>query len=151
MNCAAARMSSGRWLVPLLLDRGLGALAVKDAHHFLGGAMESEEAEILSAFLRQFYLETTFIPAQLHLPLSVPDADEIAAWLSAKSGARVELAAPQRGLKAKMLDLAETNAAHLLKERQLKRELPGNEEFARKSCRLADVPEEPREHQAHFL
>lgn len=92
-------------------------------HHFLSGAIDSTSAELAAAFVGQFYLDTDFIPAQVHLPIPLPEADELAAWLSAKAGTRVEVAAPQRGPKARMLDMAESNAAQLLKERQLKREL----------------------------
>jgi len=92
-------------------------------HHFLSGVMESTDEEIVSAFVRQFYLQTDFIPAEIHLPVALSDADEIADWLSSKNGSRVVLTAPQRGLKAQMLEMAEKNAAQLLGERQLKREL----------------------------
>ena len=92
-------------------------------HHFLGGIMESTSEEILSAFVRQFYLQTDFIPAEIHLPVLLPEADEIAAWLSSKNGGKVSLTTPQRGAKVEMLEMAEKNAAFLLEERQLKREL----------------------------
>ena len=92
-------------------------------HHFLSDVMESDDAAVVSAFLQQFYLQTDFIPAQVHLPVALEDSDEIGQWLSGKSGLKVEVATPQRGIKAKMLDMAETNAQHLLRERQLKREL----------------------------
>ena len=92
-------------------------------HHFLGGVMESTEEEIVSAFTRQFYLQNDFVPAELHLPVLPADADEIAAWLSEKMGSKVELAAPQRGAKARMMEMAEKNAQQMLKERQLKREM----------------------------
>jgi excinuclease ABC subunit C len=96
---------------------------VGQKHHFLSGVMESPDPEILSAFVRQFYLQTDFVPDQLHLPCLLDDAEEVSAWLSVKNGGRVTLAAPQRGPKAHMLDTAEKNAIQLLKERQLKREL----------------------------
>ncbi|MBI2502279.1 MAG: excinuclease ABC subunit C [Candidatus Latescibacteria bacterium] len=92
-------------------------------HHFLGGVIDSTDAEIIAAFLGQFYLDTDFIPSQIHLPVPLAEDLELGAWLSARAGARVEMAAPQRGSKAQMLDMAESNAAQLLKERQLKREL----------------------------
>jgi len=94
-----------------------------EKHHFLGGAMESTDAEILSAFLRQFYLQTDFIPRQVHVSQALPDAQEIADWLTSKGeGPRVEVAAYQRGLKARTQDMADSNAQHLLEERRLQRE-----------------------------
>ena len=91
-------------------------------HHFLSGIVETADDEIISAFVRQFYLQTDFVPPQIHLPEAPPDADEIGAWLSGKAAARVELVLPQRGDKARVLEMAASNAGHLLEERQLKRE-----------------------------
>ena len=92
-------------------------------HHFLNGIMEHESGDIVSAFVRQLYLNSDFIPRQIHLSVTLPDADEIADWLSSKVESRVELAVSQRGIKAKTQEMADINAAHLLEERELKREL----------------------------
>ncbi len=114
-------------------------------HHFLSGIMESTDADIVSAFARQFYLQTDFTPAQIHLPVSLADEGEISAWLSTKNNARVEFKAPQRGDKAKMLDMAQSNAEHLLLERQLKRErqkdrIPQSVFALQRDLRLANPP-----------
>ncbi|MEE2659367.1 MAG: excinuclease ABC subunit UvrC [Candidatus Latescibacterota bacterium] len=93
-----------------------------EKHHFLGGIMEYDDAEIMSAFVRQFYLETDFVPRQIHLSVALDDADQIQEWLEAKRGSRVDLAVYQRGLKARTQDMAEANAANYLEERRLKRE-----------------------------
>jgi excinuclease ABC subunit C len=94
-----------------------------EKHHFLGGVMESTDAEILSAFVRQFYLQTDFIPREVHVSQELPEAEQIAEWLTSKGdGARVRVEAYQRGLKARTQELADSNAAHLLEERRLQRE-----------------------------
>ena len=96
---------------------------VGEKHHFLSGVMEAADGEVLSAFLRQFYLQTDFIPRQVHVSHDLEDADHISAWLTGKGdGPRVEVAAYQRGLKARAQDMADSNAAHLMEERRLKRE-----------------------------
>ena len=92
-------------------------------HHFLGGVMESSDEEIFSAFARQFYLQSDFVPTEIHLPVQPTDADDIAEWLSQKAESKVTLATPQRGAKAQMLEMAEKNAAQMLSERQHKREM----------------------------
>ncbi len=92
-------------------------------HHVLGGVMEAADEEIISAFARQFYLQNDFVPGEIHLPTLPTDAGDIAAWLSEKMGSKVELFAPQRGAKARMMEMAEKNAQQMLKERQLKREM----------------------------
>ena len=96
---------------------------VGEKHHFLSGVMEAADGEVLSAFLRQFYMQTDFIPREVHVSHDLEDTDHISAWLTAKGdGPRVEVAAYQRGLKARAQDMADTNAAHLMEERRLKRE-----------------------------
>ena len=92
-------------------------------HHFLGGVMESSDEEVFAAFIQQFYLQNDFVPSQIHLPVQLIDADELASWLSAKAESRVGLATPQRGAKAQMLEIAERNAAQMLAERSHKREM----------------------------
>ena len=92
-------------------------------HHFLGGVMESSNEDVFSAFMQQFYLQNDFVPSQIHLPIQLADADELASWLSAKAEGRVELATPQRGTKAQMLEMAQRNAVQMLAERSHKREM----------------------------
>ena len=92
-------------------------------HHFLSGTMESKNPEIISAFCRQFYLQTDFIPPEIHVPALPSDSLEINLWLSKRMAYRVYISQPRRGPKAEMVDMAEKNAVQILKERQLKREL----------------------------
>ena len=92
-------------------------------HHFLGGVMESSNEDVFSAFMQQLYLQNDFVPSQIHLPIQLADADELVSWLSVKAEGRVELATPQRGAKAQMLEMAERNAAQMLAERSHKREM----------------------------
>ena len=92
-------------------------------HHFLGGVMESSNEDVFSAFMQQFYLQNDFVPSQIHLPVQLADADELASWLSAKAEGRVEPATPQRGAKSQMLEMAERNAVQMLAERSHKREM----------------------------
>ena len=92
-------------------------------HHFLGGVIDSTDSDVISAFTRQFYLQNDFVPNEIHLPVLPPDAEEIGIWLSERMDSRVTLFAPQRGAKARMMEMAEKNAQQMLKERQMKRDM----------------------------
>lgn len=92
-------------------------------HHFLGGVIDSTDSDVISAFTRQFYLQNDFVPNEIHLPVLPPDAEEISIWLSERMDSKVTLFAPQRGAKARMMEMAEKNAQQMLKERQMKREM----------------------------
>ena len=92
-------------------------------HHFLNGIIEHTDADIVSAFIGQFYLHTDFMPREIHCRVALPDAGVLGEWLSTKADGRVEIAVSQRGLKARSQEMADINAGHVLRERQMKREL----------------------------
>ena len=75
--------------------------------------------EVLTAFIKQYYNDATFIPREIVLP-QLPEAEEqqlIEAWLCGKAERKVELFVPQRGVKRELLQLANDNALKLLSER----------------------------------
>ena len=78
-----------------------------------------EPREVLTAFIKQYYNEATFIPREIVLP-QLPQAEEqqvIELWLREKAERKVELLTPQRGVKRELLALANDNALKLLQER----------------------------------
>ena len=77
------------------------------------------ELELLTAFVKQYYHDATFVPKEIILP-ELPDEEEsrlIELWLTEKSGRKTELIKPQRGVKKDLLNLANENAKKLLDER----------------------------------
>jgi len=71
------------------------------------------EAEVLGAFLTQFYDEHPSAPLVL-LSVAVEDQEPLAEILSARLGRRVEIVAPQRGEKRELVEHARTNAQQAL-------------------------------------
>ena len=93
--------------------------------------------EVITAFVKQYYNEATFIPKEVVLPY-LPEEEEkqlIETWLAYKAQRRVELLLPQRGVKKDLLKLANENAVKLLNERlrkgslSLKNDLQAAEEL----------------------
>ena len=94
-----------------------GKLIGRD-NFFLQDGGEAQQ-EVLTAFIKQYYNDATFIPREIVLP-QLPEAEEqqlIEAWLSGKAERKVELFVPQRGGKRELLQLANDNALKLLSER----------------------------------
>lgn len=78
-----------------------------------------EIQEVITAFVKQYYNEASFIPKEILLP-ALPEADELALieiWLTGKAERKVKLLQPQRGVKKELLDLAGENAVKFLEER----------------------------------
>ena len=94
-----------------------GKLIGRD-NFFLQDGGEAQQ-EVLTAFIKQYYNDATFIPREIVLP-QLPEAEEqqlIEAWLCGKAERKVELFVPQRGVKRELLQLANDNALKLLSER----------------------------------
>ena len=109
-------------VVQVFFIRG-GRLIGRD-HFYLKIGEGDGAGEILSSFVKQFYAGTPYIPAEIMLPEPVADGEVIEEWLSGKRGRKVHIRIPQKGMKEKLVELAEKNAALVLntdKER-LKRE-----------------------------
>ena len=107
-----------------------GKLIGRD-NFFLPDGGEAEE-EVMSAFVKQYYNEATFIPKEIVVPYS-PDEEEkqlIEIWLADKAGRKTELILPQRGVKRELLSLANDNAKKLLEERLRKGSLSLKDDLA---------------------
>jgi excinuclease ABC subunit C len=79
------------------------------------------DEDVLGDFLHQFYAKEMIVPAEVLLPLDVPDREVLETWLTGKREARVEVAVPQRGRKRELVQMASDNAAQSLKEHLLSR------------------------------
>lgn len=100
-----------------------GKLIGRD-NFFLHDGDDSEQ-EVLTAFVKQYYNDASFVPREILVPV-LPESDELSVmleWLTAKAGHKVEILRPQRGNKRELLHLAEENAAKLLEERLRKGQL----------------------------
>ncbi|MGI8803666.1 MAG: excinuclease ABC subunit UvrC [Solirubrobacteraceae bacterium] len=84
---------------------------------YLTNEAERPLEEVLEEFLLQYYENGVAIPAQIMVQAAVRPV--LAEALSARRGARVELRAPERGEKRRILELAERNAALALEEDKL--------------------------------
>ncbi|NLX69843.1 MAG: excinuclease ABC subunit UvrC [Clostridiales bacterium] len=74
----------------------------------------TELNEIISSFIKQFYLMSQYIPKTILIQDDIEDADVIVKWLSDKRGNRVYLHVPKRGEKKKLLEMAARNADEAL-------------------------------------
>ncbi|MEE2752526.1 MAG: excinuclease ABC subunit UvrC [Candidatus Latescibacterota bacterium] len=113
--------------------------------YFIGGVLDSPESEVLSSFIRLFYLSASFVPREVYVAGEFDDKETILEWLHDRVEAVVEIKVPQRGNKAQLLKMAEGNANLLLTERRLKREnrkqqLPSSVSSLQRDLSLAKPP-----------
>jgi excinuclease ABC subunit C len=69
-----------------------------------------EPATLFSALLKQLYIDQPYVPSSIYVPVDFADRQALTALLAAQTHHRVEIAAPQRGEKRSLVDLAGQNA-----------------------------------------
>lgn len=84
--------------------------------------MNRGSGDVLSSFVKQYYMASSTIPPRMLLPYPAEDQALLADWLTQKRGSRVELKVPQRGDKKDLVQLAEENALHALELERTKHE-----------------------------
>lgn len=109
-------------VVQVFFIRG-GKLIGRD-HFYMRIGAEDGGLQILDTFLKQFYAGTPFIPREVMLPEAIEEAEILESWLTQKRGARVYIRVPQKGMKEKLVELAQKNAQLVLSQdrEKLKRE-----------------------------
>ncbi|HEY7825785.1 MAG TPA: excinuclease ABC subunit UvrC [Candidatus Acidoferrales bacterium] len=91
---------------------------VVDRRDFYWEEMEEfEPAEFLPSLLKQLYLDASYIPRFVHVPMEFEDRELLQEVLAERAGRRVEILHPQRGQKHAFLELVEKNAQHSFVQR----------------------------------
>lgn len=75
------------------------------------------DEEILSSFVAEYYRGERFVPDEAIVQTELDDRELLEDWLSEKKGRRVAITMPHRGGKAKLLQMARSNAAEALRKR----------------------------------
>lgn len=85
-------------------------------HYFLTGVSEETDELVLSAFVKQMYAGTPYIPKELFMEKEPEDKEAILNWLAGKRGSKVYLRVPKRGTKERLMELAAKNARLILNQ-----------------------------------
>lgn len=84
----------------------------------LENSADETAAALTSAVLDQYYVDGVFVPKEI-IVSAVEDKEDYERRLTLQKGQNVALVIPQRGLKKKLLTMAEDNARVLLEQRRL--------------------------------
>ena len=119
LDVVAARARSGIGCIQVFFIRGGRNLGNKS--YFPAHTTESSEADLLQAFLPQYYLAEgrsgSSIPAEIILSAEPDEQELLQQVMSEKAGRKVTLSAKLRGERARWLELAVTNAEQALSSR----------------------------------
>ena len=79
-------------------------------HYFFDELKDMETKEILSGFIKQYYLGKMEIPNKIMIQEEIEDKEIIQEWLTNSAGRKVEIKTPQKGEKLRFVEMAENNA-----------------------------------------
>ena len=87
-----------------------GSKMIGREHFFFDNLEEMEDKEIISGFIKQFYLEEKDIPNKIMIREDLDDERAIEEWLSLKTNHKVEIHSTKKGGKLRFVEMAEKNS-----------------------------------------
>ncbi len=72
---------------------------------------ELPDAAVIGEHLQQYYATGTYIPDEVVVGVELEDTEVLAEWLGTARGKKVKILEPRRGVRAKLVELADRNAA----------------------------------------
>lgn len=101
-------------VVQVFFIRG-GKLIGRD-HFYVRIGTEDTRTQIITTFIKQFYSGTPFIPREIILPQDIDEKEVLENWLAERRGSKVYIRVPQKGVKEKLVELAQKNARLVLNQ-----------------------------------
>ncbi|MEE0769646.1 MAG: excinuclease ABC subunit UvrC [Clostridia bacterium] len=87
-------------------------------HYFLANIQDEEDSEILSSFIKQYYVGNPILPHKIMIKENIEDKEIIEKSLTEQAGRKVEIKAPQKGEKLRLVEMAENNAKITLENKE---------------------------------
>jgi excinuclease ABC subunit C len=97
-----------------------GRLSGSENFDLVGLGKDQSNADILNAFVSQYYANATHIPKEVFVPDALPDRELIEQWLTERRGSNVTVRVPQRGKQRGLLEQAAANAAETMRQMRIK-------------------------------
>lgn len=86
-------------------------------HFFFKNLEDEENEQILSEFVKQYYVGRAVLPNKIMMREEIEDREIIEEWLSNEASRKVEIKTPQKGEKLRLVEMAERNAAITLENK----------------------------------
>ena len=95
-----------------------GSKMVGREHYFFQDIREMEDKEIISGFIKQYYIDSQNLPNKIMIREELEDQQAIEQWLSKEAGRKVEIKSPQKGEKLRFVEMADNNAKITLENKE---------------------------------
>ena len=87
-------------------------------HFFLNELVDEEPKEIISSFIKQYYLDRPILPNKIMIREEIEDKELLQDLLTKQAKRKVEIKTPQKGEKLRLVEMAENNALVTLENKE---------------------------------
>ena len=95
-----------------------GSKMVGREHYFFPDLKEMEDQEIISGFIKQYYIDSQNLPNKIMVREELEDKSAIEELLTNKAGRKVEIRTPKKGEKLRFVEMADNNAKITLENKE---------------------------------
>lgn len=88
-------------------------------HYFYKELLDESNDEIISDFIKQYYIGREFLPSKIMTKYDIEDKDVMELLLTQQADKKVEIKTPQKGEKLRLVEMAENNAKITLDNKEL--------------------------------
>ena len=87
-------------------------------HYFFPELVDMDDKEILSGFIKQYYIDNPNLPNKIMIREELEDKELIENWLSTIAERKVEIKSPKKGEKLRFVEMAELNSKVTLENKE---------------------------------
>lgn len=87
-----------------------GSKMIGREHFFLDELKDMENKEILSGFIKEYYIGNENLPSKIMIEEEIDEEEVLSGVLSKEAGRKVEIKSPKKGEKLRFVEMAKNNA-----------------------------------------
>lgn len=95
-----------------------GSKMIRREHYFFDNLKDMKDSEIVSGFIKQYYMDNLEIPNKIMIRDELEDEEALEQWLSSKTTHKVEIHSTKRGGKLRFVEMAEKNSKVTLENKE---------------------------------
>lgn len=95
-----------------------GSKMIGREHYFFDNLGDMEDKEIISGFIKQYYMESISIPNKIMIREELEDEEALEKYLASKTTHKVEIHSTKKGGKLRFVEMAEKNSKVTLENKE---------------------------------
>ena len=87
-----------------------GSKMIGREHYFFDNLGDMDDGEIISGFIKQYYMDNLNIPNKIMVSRELEDEEVLEEWLGSKTTHKVTIHSPKKGTKLRFVEMADKNS-----------------------------------------